>query len=282
MSGKLYVVVFGCLLMVAVLLNLPAPVVERVKASARDNLTPFLGVFTTVERHVRAFGWSVAGLWEAPGTHETLLSEVASLKQELWRLQGLETENRQLRQLVGFKQGHAERLLIAEVVARGDATGWWQSLTLNRGSEDGVRVDMPVLTAVGLVGRTSSVSRYTCEVLLLSDPALQVSCRVGAEAAFGVLRGHGVSTGGDARMTMLYAAPSGDIRYLPTDKTVREGDPVVTSGLGGIYPSGIPVGRVATVRLDSSQLFMTATVTPAADLSGLHYVFIMFKQAAGS
>lgn len=277
MSGKLYVVVFGCLLTVAVLWNLPAPAVERIKAGARDNLTPFQSIFTTVDRQARSAWWYVAGVWGAAGTRQALLVEIASLKQALWRLRDIDTENRQLRELVGFKARRPEQLLIAEVVARGDTTGWWQSLTLNRGTLDGVRTDMPVLSAAGLVGRTAAVSRNTCEVLLLSDPALQVSCRVGEDSAFGILRGRGVSLGGDPRLTMLYTAPAGDIRYLSTDKTVREGDPVVTSGLGGVYPSGIPVGRVTAVRLDSSQLFMTATVEPVADLAGVHYAFIMLK-----
>ncbi len=282
MAGKRYVVGVAVLVAVAVLFNLPPSPAARVKAEVRDSLAPFQNLFTAVERQLRGMAWYVAGAWQAPGTERDLRFQIATLRQELWRLRELESENRHLRQLAGFKQQHPERLLVAEVTARGDTSGWWHTVRLNRGTADGVALDQPVLTAEGLVGRTIAVSAHTCEVLLLSDPGFQVSCRVGRDAAFGILRGRGVSPGGEARLAMFYGAPPADLQYLSTTTTVAEGDLVVTSGLGGVYPSGIPVGRVSGVRLDPSQLYMTATVQPTADLGSLYYVFILIKRDVAS
>lgn len=277
MSGKQYVILVGCLVAVAVLLNLPIPAALQVKAAMRDNLTPFSSVVTYVERHARGVWWYLSAAWQAPESEQSLRAENAELQREIWRLRELGEENRQLREMAAFRQQRPERLLIAEVVSRGDTVGWWHSVRLNRGTAEGVRLDLPVLTARGLVGRTAAVSQHTCDVLLMTDPAVQISCRVGQDNAFGILRGLGVSMSGDPRLAMLFAAPPAEIEYLSAEKAVREGDSVVTSGLGGVYPGGILVGRVESVRLDSSQLFMKATVTPAADLASLHYVFIMLK-----
>ncbi|MCE9615846.1 MAG: rod shape-determining protein MreC [Lentisphaerae bacterium] len=275
MSGKQYVVVISLLLVILVLLNLPSPEALRVKAATRDNLTPFESLVTFLSRQVRGLGWYLSGVWHAPESEQALRTENAELRRELWSLRGMQEENAALREMAGVKQQRKERLLLAEVVARGDATGWWQTIRVNRGARDGVRPGLPVLTSRGLVGRTTEVAGHSCEVLLITDPTSQVSCRVGQAGTFGVLRGEGVSVGGDPRLAMLQNTPQTKLEYLPADQAAAKDDEVFTSGLGGIYPGGIPIGRISVVRLDPSQLYMEASVQPAAELSSLHYVFIM-------
>lgn len=282
MSGKQYVVVISLLLVILVLLNLPPPEALRVKAAVRDNLTPFESLVTFVSRQMRGVGWYVSGLWNSPQSEQALRAENVELRRELWRLRGMQEENAALRAMAGVKQQRKERLLLAEVVARGDATGWWQTVRVNRGLRDGVRPDLPVLTSRGLVGRTTTVAAQSCEVLLITDPTSQISCRVGQAGTFGILRGGGVSFGGDPRLAMLQNAPATMLEYLPADQPAAQGDEVFTSGLGGIYPGGIPIGWISSVRLDPSQLYTVASVKPAAELGALHYVFIMLTPGGAS
>ena len=280
MSGKPYVVVIGLLLAVVILLNLPPAEALRAKAGVRDNLTPFQGVVTRLLRQVRGVGWYLADAWQAPDTERRLRTENAELKRELWRMRTLQDENATLRELAEFRQGRRERLLVGEVIARGDASGWWHTVRLNRGRSDGLRPDLAVLTGRGLVGRTTVVSQFTCEVLLITDPTSQVACRAGRAGAFGVLGGGGVTFSGDPQLAMLYTAPSMEVEFLPVGASVAKGDDVVTSGLGGVFPEGIPVGKIESVRLDASQLYMNASVVPAADLRALRYVFVMLTGGA--
>lgn len=261
-----------------VLVNLPSPEVLTAKSSVRDNLTPFQGAVSYLSRQFRGMGWYLSGVWHASESEQNLRAENAQLRRDIWRLRRMEDENRELRKMVDFKQQRPERLLIAEVIARGDSLGWWQTVRLNRGTADGVRPDLPVLTPQGLVGRTSLVSEHTCEVLLITDPASQVSCRVGQGGSFGILKGEGISFGGDPKLAMLYSAAATKVEFLSTEQNVAEGDEVATAGLGGVYPAGIPVGRVKSVRLDPSQLYMNAAVTPLADLQGLYYVFVILTR----
>ncbi len=279
MSGKQYVVIIGVLLVVLVLFNLPAPEALRAKASVHDNLSPVQEAVTYVLRQMRGVGWTIAGAWHAPETQQALLTENVELRRELWRARGMQAENAMLREMAGMRQQRKERMLLGEVVARGDATGWWQTIRVNRGTRDGVRPDLPVFTNRGLVGRTTTVADRSCEVLLITDPNSQVSCRVGASGATGILRGEGLSFMGDPKLAVLQTAPGAKLEYLPAERAVPEGEEVYTSGLGGVFPEGLLVGRVRSVRLDPSQLFMVATVTPDADLTAVHYVFIMLTVA---
>ncbi|MDA0576513.1 MAG: rod shape-determining protein MreC [Verrucomicrobia bacterium] len=275
MSGKQYVVVISVLLMILVLFNLPAPEALRAKSVVHENLSPFQSVLVYLSRQARGLGWYLSNAWNAPQSEQALRAENAELQREVWRMHGMRAENEQLRELAGMKQQRKERLLLGEVIARGDVMGWWQTVRINRGARDGVRPDMAVFTSRGLVGRTTTVAESSCEVLLITDPTSQVSCRVGMGGATGILRGEGVTFTGDPRLAMLQNVPGAKMEYLPAERAAPEGEEVFTSGLGGTFPEGLPVGRIRAVRMDPSQLYMVASIEPAANLRGLQYVFII-------
>jgi rod shape-determining protein MreC len=263
------------LLAVLVLLNLPLPAELRIKVGARDNLSPFHAAFSFVSTKVRGLGWYVAGAWRADGTRSDLLTEIAELKREVWQMHTIEEENEALRDLVGMGRERPDRLILAEIVARGDASGWWQTVRLNRGSEDGIEANLAVVTPRGLVGKTRVVSRKTTEVLLITDPGSRVACRLRRSSAFGVVEGGGVSAGGKGHLEVLYSVDPIRMKYLTSEQAISSGEEVITSGLGGVYPEGIPVGRIKGARLDRSRLYHTAEVLPSADLRRMRYVFVI-------
>ena len=174
---------------------------------------------------------------------------------------------------------HGRQLVFCDVTARGDSVGWWHTLTVNRGSRDGIRPDLAVVGPKGLVGRTSGVSWRTAEVLLITDPNCKVPCRTAGGAEFGILEGRGVSVTGRHRLEMLSAVNPIRVDYVPLEMPLHGGDVVETSGLGGILPPGIAVGRVLNAEMDPSGLYQRADVAPSADLTSLRYVFVVMDAA---
>ncbi|MBN1557553.1 MAG: rod shape-determining protein MreC [Lentisphaerae bacterium] len=272
--GRTYLIL-AVLVAVVVLLNLPAPVARRVEAGAADNLLPFQNVLTVLGRRARAALRAVSGGAGGREREAALRLEVASLRAALRALDGLEHENAALRRLLDFRKRSELRLAACEVMSRGGTDGWWEVVRLDRGTADGLKEGLAVMTADGLVGRTRAVSRHTADVLLITDPSSQVACRVVRVDAVGILRGGGVSAGGDPRLDMLAGARPLGMDYIRKDVQLAPGDRVVTSGLGGVFPAGLPVGRVERVALDASRLFQRAEITPAADLARLRYVFVV-------
>jgi rod shape-determining protein MreC len=202
---------------------------------------------------------------------------VVTLREEVRRLETLGRDNEELRELLGFKSTHRYKLVIGEVVSRGDATGWWQTLTLNKGADDGILTDMAVITPRGLAGRTTEVSRHTATVMLITDPTCRVSCKFSRTGALGIVRGGGVSLGGDAKMAMFYSPRPHRMDYVAKEQKIFENDDIVTSGLGGVYPEGLPVGSVIKTDIDPSGLYQRADVLSSADMSRLRYVFVVLQ-----
>ena len=212
---------------------------------------------------------------EAVREHDVMLDEVARTRHELLHHTTLEQENRLLRRMMGFKESSPHGLLLGRVIARGGTSGWWQTVRINRGSDDGVQPNQAVITVDGLVGKTTTVTRHTCDVLLLADPANRVACRLERTGDLGVARGLGTGLNGKSDFEMVLAAQPCTMEYVDKDAELLVGDKVVTSGLGGTYPGGLLLGAVLEFEMDPSHLYQRLKVRPAADLARLHYVWVV-------
>ena len=269
---------FGVLvLLVLVLLNLPMRGARRVRGTIRDVLQPLENSLVAGTRHVS--DWV-----SAAGKKTRLIQENARLERELaesqfriQELQQIRRENDALRQQLGFAVLSPRPLLLAEVTARGERGGWWQTLRLNKGHRDGVLPDMAVITADGIVGRTMDVSSRSSEVLLITDPNSTLSAKISRNQAFGILHGAGVRSSGKDQLELLALARPSELQYLPTTHEISPGDQVSTSGLGHVFPEGLPIGEVVSVRLDESGLYQNAEVQPFADLRSLRHVFVVLE-----
>ena len=261
--------------MLAVCLNLPAPVALRAKRLARDNLLPYQNVMSLFLARAREGFLVLLHARRVVREKEVLLTEVAGLRHEIQRLKILERENEEFRSLLGFQRRQQHKLVLCEVLTRGDPSGWWQMVALNRGSDSGIENDMAVVTAEGLVGRTQAVSKQGCDVLLITDPNCMVAGRLVRGGASGIVRGRGVSVAGDPKLEMLGHVHPLQMSYMHRDTAVSEGAFVETSGLGGVYPEGLSVGRVVEVTRDRSGLYQRAALQPSAQLDKLKYVFVV-------
>lgn len=158
----------------------------------------------------------------------------------------------------------------ASIIDR-NPTAWYQTLVVNRGSSDGVAVNDPVIANLGLVGKVVSVSAKTAEVLLITDGEGQVSALVRGSSGnptFGIVQGTyqaGSRLTSTGKLQMLFRRAD----------NVNVGDLVVTSGLGGVYPVDLPVGKVKDVQLDKSGLLKTAYIEPLVDFDSMEEVYIV-------
>lgn len=262
-------------LTVGVFLSLPLPWSLRLKAGIRDSFLPFQRIPAWFGAGVKGVKGLFSGFREdqAKDLHE---QEVARLRMEVWRLQSVQQENRDLRQLMQVRQAHDAWTSVAcRVIARGDVAGFQQAVTVRGGRASGISTNMPVLSADGLVGVIAEVSEQTSLVLLLTDPDCRVACCVEGASSTGILRGRGVSLSGKQELELYYMPAACGLDYLPAEVAVDEGRRVLTSGLGGVFPEGIPVGRVVRSWMHSSGLYRQAEIMPAAQFQTLEYVLVL-------
>ncbi len=187
---------------------------------------------------------------------------VATLNLERMRLLQLRDERLQMQRLAGFAAERFPLLIPSEVVGR-STDPMQDMLQLACGTDDSVRVDMPVAAYGGLVGRLRQVTRDHALAEILTSPGLAVSCRDQRSGVIGILR----PAHGDLLLDRVDAV-----------EDVLVGDPLVTSGLGGVYPRGIPVGVVIRVENSLDGLFKRVEVRPYVDLGGLQEVFVVRRQ----
>ena len=158
----------------------------------------------------------------------------------------------------------------ASVINR-NPTSWYRTLTLNRGSKDGVVANAPVIGALGLIGKVVSVSPTTSEVLLILDGEGQVSALVRNSTGNGTF---GIVQGNYKRSSRLNV--EGNLQMLfRREDNVNAGELVLTAGAGGVYPADIPIGKVVEIRLDPTGLLKTAFIEPLVNFDTIEEAYIV-------
>jgi rod shape-determining protein MreC len=221
----------------------------------------------------KAIGWAITGVlrtWNGyvalRHSHERamdLTRQVIGLQVQQQELLQLKEENDRLRRLLGVSEAAPERRYLgARVVGvRLDPKGL-QVLTLDRGSSDGVAKMMPVVVAQGVVGRIQNVLPGLSEILLLTDRNSSVATRVERSRARANVRG--------LNRTDVCA-----LDYALRSEDMIEGDLLVTSGTDGIFPRGLPVGKITNVKRNGRGLYQAADVVPAVEVTRLEEVLII-------
>ncbi|MGB2805378.1 MAG: rod shape-determining protein MreC [Candidatus Zixiibacteriota bacterium] len=182
-------------------------------------------------------------------------------------------ENRRLRELLDFRSELKYKVIPADLVAA-EPNRRHLSVLINKGSEEGIRRNMPVVNMHGLVGKTVDVSPHTSVVQLIIEPSFRVSALDQRSRVYGIIR----------------PGPGFTLRLgnVPLTEDVEVGDGVISSGLGGIFPPGIKIGRVTAVESQESLskedfsfgIFKRINVRPSVDLSSLEEVFVLEVEKA--
>jgi rod shape-determining protein MreC len=180
-------------------------------------------------------------------------------------LHTLSEENKRLRTLLDLKEHRWPRAIAAHVAGR-DPQRWFQEIVIDKGENQGLAVDDPVIAVVGdrdaLVGRIVEAGPEVSKIMLVQDPLSAVAATVEGKASE-----DGVVEGNNQHDLTL--------KYLDRSSQVKIGDAVVTSGLGTTFPSGIPIGIIEDLSLDPRQLFLQARLRPAIQGVSIHWVLIL-------
>lgn len=190
---------------------------------------------------------------------ELLDAENRRLRAELIGREELRLENERLKGLLAFSEQLAAPAVAARVIGI-DASNWFQTVTIDKGSNDGIAEGAVVVNEQGVVGRIVRTGARSSRALLITDASSAVATMVERTRSRGICRGTG------AGLILDYVA-------LPED--VVEGDVIITSGLGGVFPKGLPVGVVASVVRGGFSMFQTIQVAPAVDFTRIEEVLVL-------
>lgn len=190
--------------------------------------------------------------------------ENQSLRLSVAELQAAVRETDRLRQMLGYPARSAWRLHPARVIGR-DPANWWQSIRIDVGSRQGITTNLAVLAPEGLVGRVAEVGPWHSRVVLVGDPNCPVAAALEATSETGIIRG---ASGGEIQGALV------DLTYLPRSAVLKPGQRVVTSGQGGVFPLGIPIGDLVDARPAGSGVYVEARVRLAVNLGALNHVWV--------
>jgi rod shape-determining protein MreC len=216
------------------------------------------------------FGW-VGDTFDAKGENKRLSSEVEDLRKQLGQSATAQRDAQQLRGLVKLNRDAGfpidTKPVAARVIAR-SPTVWYSTIKIDRGSDDGIKKDQPVISAGGLAGKVSSVSGGSADVTLITDGTSAVSAQVMPKGANGIVKPE-VGKPDDLLLD-----------FVEKKRRVTEGTTVVTSGfrssrVESLFPRGVPIGRVTKVDLDEVELYQRVHIKPFADLRRVDFVQVL-------
>jgi rod shape-determining protein MreC len=263
---KNYLALGAVVFVAVVLLSLPTRATARLKLAVGSWFLPLFGLANAGQQLPADLADSVLPRRELLQQIDTLRRENQQLKSQAVQGAAMARENDQLRNLLGWQRQAPWRLKLANVVMR-DPANWWRTIQIDLGSRDGIQTNQPVLTTDGLVGRVSSVSFVSSQIVLIGDP----NCRVSAVVE-NTTHDMGVLTAGGPLDTSLV-----QLSYLASSANLKPGQNVLTSGLGGVFPKGIPIGKVVDAQTIEYGLATEARVKLNANLGALEQVWVLFK-----
>ncbi len=247
----------ACVGLALVARALPERVQEAVAAGVRRTL---LAPFLQVERQT---SWLRAAYRES----EAFLAERDSAALRAIRVEGLAEENRRLRELLALRTRLPDAGVSAVVLRQATPTRGLTVL-LSKGTRDGIRPLSPVLSPRGLLGVVRSVDPTTSVAVLWTHPDFRVSAMTPDGSVFGMVRPRG---GNPDTMTML-------LEGVPYRDTIPPGTPLLTSGFGGVYPRGIPIGTVVAVLEEQAGLARSYVVRAAAHPGSTNHVIVLVRR----
>jgi rod shape-determining protein MreC len=189
-----------------------------------------------------------------------LRKRIQSLEVERQKLLEAQATNARLKQLLDFRSHLYGRAVTASIIAN-SASSWFQSCLLDKGSADGVRKGMAVVTPMGVVGQVVTVTSRTAKVLLLTD------ANSGIDVIVQRTRARGIVSGSLDNGTIL--------KYVKRSEDIQEGDRLITSGIDGLFPKGLMVGTVIKVQKQHLGLFQFIEVLPAVQSSRIEEVLVV-------
>jgi rod shape-determining protein MreC len=241
-----------------------------------EKIRSALAVLATPVHMLAAMPTRLGGaVWDFFTSTHTLREEVGALKSErellharLQQFEALEAENDRLRKLLGSAQRVATRALAADLIEV-SAEPFTRKIILARGSRDGVYVGQPVIDAHGVMGQVTQVAADVARVTLITDPGHAIPVQVNRNGLRALVFGTG-------------ASDTLDVPYLTANADIRQGDLLVSSGLGGNFPAGYPVAQVVSIVNDPNESFLEITAKAIAQLNHSRRALLIWPGTAAT
>ncbi len=233
---------------------------HAVRSGVETVTAPIKNIGAVVGTPFRAVGDFIAGVTTSSESVDELRAQNELLRSQIIRMEEYRQENERLSALLDLKDAYQLESSAARVIAT-EPDSWNRVITINKGSESGFSVGMPVMSPNGLLGQIERVSPNSSEVRLITDQKSGVSVFVQENRAEGILSG---SVDG-----ILY------LQFIGTEIEVNVGDKITTSGSGGIYPKGIPIGEVLSVEQAPADVYKTIIVAPISKVSTYEEVLVI-------
>jgi len=261
----LAIVLLAAFLLMTVQVRHDRAVVSFVRQAILFTVSPFIKLTAVTAGSVSHVWHNYVDLRDLRQENLRLQRAAALLQRRIDQLEEQVLETQRLQGLLAMRDAWRAEFVAARVVGK-DATNWFKTILIDRGSRAGMRRNLPVVAPDGLVGRIVEVTPSTAKVQLITDPVSAAGALMQRTRVTGIVIGN---LGAGLR-----------VRYLPLLADVVVGDEVVTSGMGGVFPKGIPVGRVIAVERKSGALFQEAVLEPKVDLGRLEEVVILMNSEA--
>lgn len=228
-------------------------------------ISPVFNAGEKVVTPVRKFVVAVKNANSYESEIEELKKQVNALKIENRSREEYIVENRRLKELLSLKDGMQESRTITARVISYEPNSWYDTIMINKGENAGISKDNAVITGLGVVGKVTQVGRNWAKVSTLINISDSVGVKLARTGDIGVVSG-------DAALAENKQAK---LEYMSNDKKLINGDILLTSGLGGIYPSDLSVGKVTEIHSDSAGNLEYAAIEPSVDFSSLYEVLVI-------
>lgn len=263
-SRRLFIVsLIGFIVVAGFVLTMSPHNMRSIQSGFLGMISPFLKTGSSMEKKYREFREGLKTLETLEDENKRLTVSNKDLSATNQTLRGLEAENNRLRNALGYKERSTFKLVPARIIAR-DASTWYNSVIIDRGSAEGLNLDMPVLTEEGLVGKISIVSDHSATVVLIADETCKVAVKLEDSREQGIVRGERSSSN---------SIPQISLTFLSKQANLQPGQKVFTSGIGGVFPTDVLIGAVREYKV--RELDGYATIVPAVDLTTLEDVFVV-------
>jgi len=256
----IFVIVIGVLLLmfnsgISVLKNISGVIVIPIERVASD-------AFKGVGNFFSSFGNKLSMQNSIDEAQAKLAQQetVQALAQET------QNENQRLRDLLGEQAKYPDMKFIYTQVILRSTDNFSVTYTLNKGSADGIKMDMPVVAVGGLAGRIIQVDEHWCIMMAIIDSRSAVPALAEVSRDIGIVKG--ISDAGNA-------TGSCSMTELPTNALLRPGDTIITSGMGGVFPKGINIGKIIEVSEGTQQLNSYAEIAPGVDFDHLENLLVL-------
>ncbi len=242
------------------------PSVRIIQSGYYSVMRPFLSGGSAMETKIRSFDDELEHSRVLKAELDIAEAELVRMRMEIAQLKDLEQENVQMRAALNFQKRTSFSVTAAKIIRR-KPSNWWETAHIDRGKDHGIRAQLPVIAAEGLVGKVDRPNSDSSTVILLTDEACQVSAKVlgnGVAQEVGILSGQRAQNGENPMLRL---------KYLSRETNVKPGQLVVSTGRGKLFPKDVALGTV--ISIERGSINAEALVKPAVDFATVHTVFVL-------